>query len=72
MFVNETELGGMSLSKNEGKKEAPKMNTVAISTVSMQQAIARSQNPAKAGRGGNTGIPGIAGITSGGAAFGGT
>ena len=72
IFVNETELGGMSFSKNAGKKDDPKIKTAAITTVSMQHATARSQNPANAGRGGSTGIPGAAVIASAGVAFCGT
>jgi hypothetical protein len=71
-FVHEAELGGMSLSKNVGKKDETKMKTVVIRTVSMPQAMARSQNPANAGRGGKTGISGMAGIISGGGTFCGT
>jgi hypothetical protein len=43
-----------------------------MKVVSMKQAIARSQNPAKPGLGGRTGISGIAGITSERGALGGT
>ena len=66
MAVNETGLGGINFSKKEGKKDATNMKIAAMRIVSITHAIARSQNPANAGRGTNAGSPGVAGITSGG------
>ncbi len=62
----------MTFAKVEGEKDAPKMKMAAMRMVSIEQAIARSQNPANAGRGGNAESSWIAGITSGGWAFCGT
>jgi hypothetical protein len=72
MAVSETGLGGINFSKKEGKKEATNMKMVAMKMVSITHAIARSQNPANAGRGANAGSPGTAGITSGGCVLWGT
>jgi hypothetical protein len=66
MEVSEGGVGGSNFTKVAGKKDAPKMKMAPMRIESMEHAIARSQNPANAGRGGNAESSRIAGITSGG------